>query len=122
MSLDAGGGTQHLATVLPQALEHHLHGVLQTHKHTATVRLASVDANRRRPGAGKERHPKQVGESDDSGIKYKRIQGIWQNPRAAVVSVSGSIRRNRVQRLFLFGVFLRLFLRLFFQRHPDLSE
>lgn len=34
MSLDAGGGTQHLATVLPQALEHHLHGVLQeTHKY-----------------------------------------------------------------------------------------
>lgn len=29
VSLDAGSGTQHLAAVLPQALEHHLHGVLQ---------------------------------------------------------------------------------------------
>lgn len=29
VSLDAGCGTQHLATVLPQTLEHHLHGVLQ---------------------------------------------------------------------------------------------
>lgn len=29
VSLDAGSSTQHLATVLPQALEHHLHGVLQ---------------------------------------------------------------------------------------------
>lgn len=27
--LNAGGGAQHFATVLPQALEHHLHGVLQ---------------------------------------------------------------------------------------------
>lgn len=33
VSLDSSSGTQHLATVLPQALEHHLHGVLQeTHK------------------------------------------------------------------------------------------
>lgn len=33
VSLDASSGTQHLPTVLPQALEHHLHGVLQeTHK------------------------------------------------------------------------------------------
>lgn len=29
VSLDACSGTQHLATILPQALEHHLHGVLQ---------------------------------------------------------------------------------------------
>lgn len=27
--LNASGGAQHFATVLPQALEHHLHGVLQ---------------------------------------------------------------------------------------------
>ena len=40
VSLDASSGTQHLATVLPQALEHHLHGVLrETHKSTATVRV-----------------------------------------------------------------------------------
>ena len=37
VSLDAGSATQHLATVLPQALEHHLHGVLtHTHTHTRT--------------------------------------------------------------------------------------
>lgn len=29
VSLNASGSTQHLATILPQALEHHLHGVLQ---------------------------------------------------------------------------------------------
>lgn len=29
VSLDASSSTQHLAAVLPQALEHHLHGVLQ---------------------------------------------------------------------------------------------
>ncbi len=38
VSLDAGSGTQHLATVLPQTLEHHLHGVLQeTRKSTAAA-------------------------------------------------------------------------------------
>lgn len=32
VSLDAGSSTQHFATVLPQALEHHLHRVLkETH-------------------------------------------------------------------------------------------
>lgn len=36
VSLDAGCGTQHLATVLPQALEHHLHGVLRETQSTAT--------------------------------------------------------------------------------------
>lgn len=37
--LDAGSSTQHLATVLPQALEHHLHGVLEeTQSAAATVR------------------------------------------------------------------------------------
>ncbi len=32
VSLDASSGAQHLAAVLPQALEHHLHGVLQERK------------------------------------------------------------------------------------------
>lgn len=29
MLLDPGRGAQHLPTVLPEALEHHLHGVLE---------------------------------------------------------------------------------------------
>lgn len=29
VSLNAGSGAQHFATVLPEALEHHLHGVLR---------------------------------------------------------------------------------------------
>lgn len=57
------------------------------------------------------------GKNSDSGIKYKRIQGICQNPRAAIVSVSGSIWRNPVQRLFLWRVSPP-----FFQRHPDPSK
>lgn len=57
------------------------------------------------------------GKNSDSGIKYKRIQGICQNPRAAIVSVSGSIWRNPVQRLFLWRVSPP-----FFQRHPNLSK
>lgn len=40
VSLDAGSSTQHLATVLPQALEHHLHGVLEE---TATQQQLQSD-------------------------------------------------------------------------------
>lgn len=44
VSLNASGSTQHLATVLPQALEHHLHGVLQETHSTSVFRWRS-DAN-----------------------------------------------------------------------------
>lgn len=44
VSLNASGSTQHLAAVLPQALEHHLHGVLQETHSTSVFRWRS-DAN-----------------------------------------------------------------------------